>query len=65
MNHCQKASSHRPPSPAYRPAFERLSAAVAENTPGDNSEVTELLGRRIFGDLWNEPEQTSTAVFPK
>lgn len=52
-------------NPAYRQAFERLDAALEENTPSDYSEKTELLGMAMFGDLWHPRKQTDTDVLPK
>jgi hypothetical protein len=62
MNRHQKPSLSRLKNPAYRQAFERLDAALDENTQSDYSEKTELLGMAMFGDLWRPREQTTNAV---
>lgn len=51
MNRRQKPSQRRPQNPAYRPAFERLDEALAENTQSDNSEMIRLLRQTAFADV--------------
>ena len=38
-------------NPAYRPAFERLDAALEENTPCDNREKIRLMRLAMFADV--------------
>ena len=65
MNRRQKPPPRRPRSPAYRQAFERLDAALEENTQPDNSERTDMLSRRLLGYEWEEQEETRPGVLPK
>ena len=65
MNRRQQSPSYPLKNPAYRPAFERLDAALEQNTPSDNSEKIELLGRHMFGDLWHEQKPAGTTVLTK
>jgi hypothetical protein len=65
MNRHQKPSLSRLKNPTYRQAFERLDAALEENTQSDYSEKTELLGMAMFGDLWRPRERTSNVVLTK
>ena len=51
MNRRQKPFQPRIKNPAYRPAFERLDAALAENTPGNNIEKIRRLRIAMFGDV--------------
>ncbi len=44
-------------NPAYRQAFERLDAALEQNTQSNNSEKIDLMGRHMFGDLWLKAKQ--------
>lgn len=65
MNRRQNSPPFRLKDPAYRPAFERLDAALEQKTPSDNSEKIELLGRHMFGDLWHEQKPAGTAGLTK
>ena len=61
---------HRPPrpfahSPAYREAFQRLDEALEESSAFSNAEKIQRLGRHIFGDLWDGPDQNSTVRNPE
>jgi hypothetical protein len=38
-------------SPAWRPAFERLDAALEENTPSNNYEKIRLMRLALFADV--------------
>jgi hypothetical protein len=51
MNRRQKPFQPRIKNPAYRPAFERLDAALAENTPCNNIEKIRRLRIAMFGDV--------------
>ena len=46
---------------AYRKAFGRLDESLEKYEP-DDTEKTELLGRRIFGHLWGDSNQTIPAL---
>ena len=50
MNHRQNFA-RLPKNPAFRPAFERLDAALEENAPGDNRETIRLLRLAVFFDV--------------
>ena len=64
MNRRQKLPQTRIKSPAYRPAFERLDAALSENTPLDNYEKIRLLRLAMFADV-DELEASGTVVIPE
>jgi hypothetical protein len=49
MNRRQKPPLHRLKNPAYRQAFERLDAALEENTPCNNIEKIQMLRLKLFG----------------
>ena len=51
MNRRQKPFQPRIKNPAYRPAFERLDAALAENRPCNNIEKIRRLRIAMFGDV--------------
>ena len=51
MNHRPKSPPPRLKIPAYRQAFERLDAALAENTPCNNIEKIRRLRIAMFGDV--------------
>ena len=52
-------------NPAYRQAFQRLDESLEQNSDFSYAEQIQLLGRQMFGDLWDDPEETGTAVLPK
>lgn len=54
MNRRQKERGVTIRNPAYRKALERLDEALERNSRGSNAELTELLGRIMFGDLWDD-----------
>ena len=64
MNRHQKPPPHRPKNPAWRPAFERLDAALEENTPFDNTEKIRLMRLALFADV-DALEKSGTIKFPK
>jgi hypothetical protein len=51
---------------AYRQAFERLDAALDQNTQSDfsNAEKINLMGSHLFGDLWFKAKQIRDAALP-
>jgi hypothetical protein len=51
MNRRKQSSQMRVKLPAYRQAFERLDAALAENTPCNNIEKIRRLRIAMFGDV--------------
>ncbi|HTB83364.1 MAG TPA: hypothetical protein VK742_06895 [Candidatus Sulfotelmatobacter sp.] len=51
MNRRPKKPQPRNKNPAYRPVFERLDAALEENTPHENSHKIRLLRLAMFGDV--------------
>jgi hypothetical protein len=51
MNHRQKPPQLRIKTPAYRRAFERLNAALEENTRPDNPEKIRLRHIALFGEV--------------
>jgi hypothetical protein len=53
----KKRPTPPPPLPrAWRRAIQRLDQALEQNAPLDNREKIEMLGRQMFGDLW-EPRK--------
>jgi hypothetical protein len=50
MNHRQKSPPRRPPSPAYRQAFERLDAALAKNSRLGEDEKIQMARIALFGE---------------
>ena len=65
MKHRQTCS-HRPVrNLAYREAFQRLDGALEENTSVSHAERTQLIGRQMFGDLWDEPKEDRTVGNPE
>ena len=50
MNRRQQSPQHRPKIPAYCQAFERLDAALAENTRTDYSEKIRQRRAECFAD---------------
>jgi hypothetical protein len=64
MNHRQISQSHRLKSPAYRPAFERLDAALEENTPSDNYEKIRRMRLAYFADV-DELQKSGSLKIPK
>jgi hypothetical protein len=51
MNHHQKIPSQRTKNPAYRRAFERLDAALEENTPSDKAEYIRRMREFFLVDV--------------
>ena len=51
MNHRQKPPQRRLQNAAYRQAFERLDAALEENTPSNNYEKIRLMRLAMFADV--------------
>jgi len=64
MNRRQKPWHRGPPPAAYRPAFERLDAALEENTPCDNREKLRLMRAAYFADV-DALEKSGAVVLPK
>jgi hypothetical protein len=64
MNRRQISQSHRLKSPVYRPAFERLDAALEENTKLDNTEMIRRMRAAYFADV-DALEKSGTVVIPK
>ena len=51
-------------NPAYRPAFERLDAALEENTTYDNREKIRLMREAMFADV-DRLQKSGSAVIPE
>ena len=64
MTHFQQPPSQRIKSPAHRPAFAWLDAALAEKDPFDNREKIRLLREVYFADV-AEYLKTNPIIFPK
>ena len=64
MNRRQKPFQPRIKNPAYRPAFERLDAALAENTPCNNIEKIRRLRMALFGDV-DQLQASGTVKIPE
>lgn len=53
MRHSSKKSPAPLPLPrSWRRAIDRMDQALEENAPADYSEQIDLLGRQLFGHLW-------------
>ena len=59
----QRSPQHRPKNPAYRQAFERLDAALEENTPSDNYEKIRRMRLAYFADV-DALEKSGKLVIP-
>lgn len=64
MKSSRRAPAVRAASPAYRPAFEWLDAALEENTSCDNREKIRLLRLALFADV-DALEKSGKVVIPK
>jgi hypothetical protein len=64
MNRRQKPFQPRIKNPAYRPAFERLDAALEGNTPCDNREKIRLMRLALFADV-DALEKSGRVVIPE
>jgi hypothetical protein len=64
MNRRQKSPQPRTQAPAYRQAFERLDAALEENTPYDNYEKIRLMRLAYLADV-DALEKSGKLVLPK
>lgn len=64
MNRRPKPAPLRIKNPAYRPAFERLDAALEENTPCDNREKIRLMRLAMFADV-DKLEKSGEVVIPE
>jgi hypothetical protein len=64
MNRRKKALQRWPQSPAYRQAFERLDAALEENTPFDNTEKIRLMRQAYFASV-DALEKSGTIKLPR
>jgi len=64
MNRRPKPASMRIKNPAYRPAFERLDAALEENTTYDNREKIRLMREAMFADV-DRLQKSGSAVIPE
>ena len=51
MKHRQRLTQRQSKNLAYRQAFERLDAALEENTPCDNREKIRLMREAYFADV--------------
>jgi tetrahydromethanopterin S-methyltransferase subunit G len=51
--------------PAYRQAFERLDETLEQNSEFSNADKIQLLGRTMFGEDWDDPEETCTLKIPE
>ena len=64
MNRRAKTGPPRIKNAAYRPALERLDAALAENTRLDNYEKIRLMRLAMFADV-DALEASGKVVIPK
>ncbi len=64
MNRRQKSPQPRPKNPAYRQVFERLDAALEENTPCDNTATIRLMRLALFADV-DKLKESGRVVIPK
>jgi len=64
MNRHPKPPQHRSKNPAYRQAFERLDAALEENTPHDNSHKIRLMRLAMFADV-EKMQESGQIKIPK
>lgn len=64
MNRHRNHPSRRVRNPAYREVFERLDAALAQNTASDNREKIHLLRQAAFADV-DELERSGKVIIPK
>jgi hypothetical protein len=64
MNRRPKPPQHRCQSPAYRQAFERLDAALEENTPSNNYEKIRLMRLALFADV-DRLHESGRIIIPK
>ena len=64
MNRRKKPPQHRNKAPAYHQAFERLDAALEENTPLDNTEKIRLMRLALFADV-DKLEASGKVVIPR
>jgi hypothetical protein len=64
MNRRQKSPQPRIKNPAYRPAFERLDAALEENTTTDNRELIRRMRADYFADV-DALEASGTIKIPE
>jgi hypothetical protein len=64
MNHCRKSPQLRIQNPAYGRAFERLDAALEENTQSDNSRLIRLM-REAYLKEQEESRKSGTIIIPK
>lgn len=65
MNRRSQPPQHRPKNAAYRQAFERLDEALVDNTGVSNAERLQLIGRHMFGDLWDDSKPSGSEDLPK
>ena len=40
-------------APTLRRAFSHLDQSLEQNAPADNREKIDLIGRHLFGELWD------------
>jgi hypothetical protein len=64
MNRHPKSPPPRPQNPAYRPAFERLDAALEENPPTNNHEKIRLMRLAMFTDV-DALQKSGRIIIPK
>ena len=64
MNRRHKPPQHRTKAPAYRPAFERLDAALEESKLFDNTEKIRLMRLAYFADV-DALEKSGKLVIPE
>ena len=64
MNRRQKLPPHPVKNQAYRQVFERLDAALEENTKLDNTEMIRRMRLAYFADV-DALQQSGKVVLPK
>ncbi len=64
MNRRHQPPPRRPPNPAYRPALERLDAALEENAPANTKDQVPALRVALFGDVRNHPNEPGPPEHP-
>jgi hypothetical protein len=64
MNRHQKPPPARLKNPAYRPAFERLDAALEENPPTNNREKIRRMREAHFADV-DALQKSGRIIIPK
>ena len=65
MNRQQKHPHLAVRNAAYRKALQRLDQALERNSRWSNAEKIQLLGRLMFGDSWDEVEESDSPERPE